>query len=110
MASGLTLSVDVPTLANKGSWPADMAASMCPSGADRRDSLPVGVLRTSEQHDDTLFSPPTSPPVDTLAGSGAAGGGAALLSQNTLHTLPTDSHEEHPALPLRDSPLAAGQP
>ena len=94
MASGLTLSVDVPTLANKGSWPADMAASMCPSGADRRDSLPVGVLRTSEQqHDDSLFSPPTSPPVDTLAGSGAAGGGAALLSQNTLHTLPTASHD-----------------
>ena len=58
MASGLTLSVDVPTLANKGSWPADMAASMCPPGADRRDSLPVGVLRTSEQrHDDSLFNP-----------------------------------------------------
>ena len=86
MASGLTLSVDVPTLANKGSWPADMAASMCPSGADRRDSLPVGVLRTSEQHDDSLFSPPTSPPVDTLAGS-ALGGSAGVRLRVNVHVM-----------------------
>ena len=113
MASSLTLELSAPIL--NSTWPADMAASMCPSGADgRRDrcvwlqesyslllllaaarccllllllvvvvvvvvpprafansactcSLPVGVLRTSDQlNDESLFSPPTSPPTDSM--------------------------------------------